>query len=201
MGTTCVRTSLEEVLLVRPQVFEDSRGFFMESYHSARWAGLGLPETFVQDNHSRSARGVLRGLHYQDRRAPMGKLVRCTLGAVLDVAVDIRVDSPTFGTWVMEELSAQNKLQLYCPPGYAHGFLTLTDVAEVQYKCTAYYAPETEGAIIWNDPDVGISWPAGLTPTLSPKDAAAPTLREYLRTPAFVYRGRAPFAEEGHGPT
>lgn len=187
MSTTSTPTALEGVLVIRPQVFEDDRGFFMESYHAARFAELGLPATFVQDNHSRSARGVLRGLHYQDARAPMGKLVRCTLGSVLDVAVDIRAGSPTFGTWVMEELTGDNKLQLYCPPGFAHGFLTTSEVAEVQYKCTAYYAPETEGAIIWNDPDLAIVWPADIAPSLSRKDAAARSLHEYLRDPAFTY--------------
>lgn len=178
---------LAGVLVIEPQVFRDSRGFFLESYHQRDFAAVGLAEAFVQDNHSRSARGVLRGLHYQDMTAPMGKLVRCTQGAIFDVAVDVRVGSPTFGQWVGVELSAENFKQLWVPVGFAHGFVTLSEVAEVQYKCTNFYAPAAEGCIRWDDPQIGISWPVQ-APLLSARDQHAHTLAEYARAPAFTFR-------------
>lgn len=169
-------TRIPDVLLVQPPVFEDARGFFMEVYHADKFAAAGLPSRFVQDNYSRSSRGVLRGLHFQN---PMGqgKLVRVTVGAVFDVAVDIRKGSPSFGRWTGRELSAENKLALYVPPGFAHGFCVLSDVAEFLYKCTDFYAPEYEHGILWSDPDIGIDWPVG-DPILSDKDGAYPRLVE-----------------------
>lgn len=186
MDITVTRSRLEGVLLVDTDFFRDERGFFIENYHRERFREHGLTAEFVQDNHSRSGKGVLRGMHYQDMTAPMGKLVRCTVGAVLDVAVDLRVGSPTFGEWVAEELSEENMRQLYCPPGFAHGFLTLSDTADVQYKCTGLYTPSSEGSVVWNDPEIGIQWPSA-TPVLSKKDSAAPSLAEYRVHPAFTY--------------
>ena len=179
-------TKLEGVLIVEPDCYRDERGFFLESYHRRRYAENGLDYDFVQDNHSRSARGVLRGIHYQDLTAPLGKLVRCSLGSALDVAVDLRAGSPTFARWVAVELSADNARQLMVPVGFGHAFLTLSDWAEVQYKCTGYYASAAEGGVIWNDPDIGVEWPLA-TPTLSKRDAAAITLAQYLRNPAFRF--------------
>jgi len=166
-------TQIADVLLLKPRVFGDSRGFFFESFNEKVFrdaTGVNLP--FVQDNHSRSAKGVLRGLHYQTEN-PQGKLVRVVQGAVFDVAVDIRKDSPTYGQWVGEILSADNKHQLWIPPGLAHGFLVLTDSAEFLYKTTDYYAPQFERCLAWNDPTLNIQWPATDTPPqLSAKDAA-----------------------------
>jgi dTDP-4-dehydrorhamnose 3,5-epimerase len=179
-----IPTKLEGVLLVETSFFRDERGFFLESYSQRRYAAAGIDVTFVQDNHSRSAQGVLRGLHYQDRRAPMGKLIRCTQGSVFDVAVDLRVGSPTFGEWVGVELSAEQMNQVYIPPGFGHGFAALSPVADLQYKCTAYYAPETEGCIAWNDPDIAIRWPVS-APTLSKRDQQGMSLRAYRENPAF----------------
>lgn len=143
----------------------------------------------MQDNHSRSARGVLRGIHYQDMSAPMAKLVRCTAGTIFDVAVDLRVGSPSFGKWFGAELSLENMQQLLVPVGFGHAFLTLSETADVQYKCTGYYSPAAEGTVAWNDPDIGITWPLS-NPTVSPRDRATRTLREYLRNPAFRYDDR-----------
>ena len=167
-----------EPLLIEPQVFSDDRGFFFESFNDRRFEELtGSHVTFVQDNHSRSSRGVLRGLHYQLPPAPQGKLVRVSSGAVFDVAVDIRRSSPTFGAWIGHELSEDNFKQLWIPPGFAHGFLALTDSADVQYKTTEYYAPELDRSLRWDDVEIGISWPLGdVTPIVSPKDQAAPSL-------------------------
>ena len=164
-------TAIPEVLLIEPQVFGDSRGFFYESFNEKRWRErTGLDRTFVQDNHSRSQQGVLRGLHYQIRQ-PQGKLVRVVRGAVIDVAVDIRKSSPTFGQWVAEELNEDNHRQLWVPPGLAHGFLVLSDTADFLYKTTDYYAPEHERCIAWNDPALAIVWPdMGMAPCLSDKD-------------------------------
>jgi len=163
-------TDLPGVLIIEPRVFEDGRGWFFESYHATRYAEAGLPERFVQDNHSRSQAGTLRGLHYQLKH-PQGKLVRCVRGAIFDVAVDVRRGSPTFCKWVGVELSQANKRQLYVPPGFAHGFCVPAVESEVEYKCTDFYHPGDEGGIIWNDPTIGITWPIR-DPILSSKDAA-----------------------------
>ncbi|HFD79169.1 MAG TPA: dTDP-4-dehydrorhamnose 3,5-epimerase [Gammaproteobacteria bacterium] len=179
---------IPEVLLIEPDVFGDRRGFFLESWHRKKYAAAGLDVDFVQDNHSRSGRGVLRGLHYQLQQ-PQGKLVRVVTGKVFDVAVDIRRGSPTFGRWVGVELSGDNHRQLYVPPGFAHGFCVLSDSADFLYKCTDFYAPEYEHGILWNDPDIGIDWP-GADFQVSDKDAANRLLRDMgERLP--VYEGGA----------
>jgi len=157
----------------------------MESWHKRDFAEAGLPYEFVQDSHSRSTYSVLRGLHYQDMRAPIVKLVRCTVGRVFDVAVDLRVSSPTFGQWFGIELTAENKTQLLVPLGFAHGFLTLSDVCEIQYKQTEYYRPEAEGGVAWNDKDIAIDWPLRNPPILSRRDQNQPSLKQYLQNPAF----------------
>ena len=163
-------TKLSGVLVIAPRVFEDSRGFFMESYHRRRFAEFGIQYEFVQDNHSRSQRGVLRGLHYQLRQ-PQAKLVRVTHGRVFDVVADIRRGSPTFGEWFGVELTAENQLQLLAPEGLAHGFLVLSETAEFQYKCSAFYDADDEHGLPWNDPNIGIDWPLdGLDPILSERD-------------------------------
>lgn len=162
------KTKLEGVLLVTPKVFGDDRGFFMETYNQQVAAELGLPSQFVQDNHSKSSYGVLRGLHYQSPQW-QGKLVRTVQGEIYDVAVDIRDGSPTYGEWVGVYLNDENKQQLYVPEGFAHGFCVTSDTAEVVYKCTSLYAPEQEGSLLWNDPDIGIDWPIA-SPNLSTKD-------------------------------
>ncbi len=170
-------TALSEVLLLEPQVFGDDRGFFLESYNKRRFdEAAGRDVSFVQDNHSRSSKGVLRGLHFQLPPNAQGKLIRVIAGAIFDVAVDVRRSSPTFGQWIGEELSAENKRQLWIPEGFAHGFLTLSDTADVLYKASAFYSPADEGSIAWNDPDVAIAWPLDGEPLLSGKDAAAPPL-------------------------
>lgn len=171
-------TAISDVLILEPKVFGDARGFFFESYseHDFQQA-TGLDVKFVQDNHSRSSKGVLRGLHYQLPPHAQGKLVRCVRGAVFDVAVDIRKSSRTFGQWVAVELSEDNHKQLWIPPGFAHGFLTLTDAAEFLYKTTAYYAPACDRGIAWNDPAIDVPWPdVGAPPQLSAKDQGAPSL-------------------------
>jgi dTDP-4-dehydrorhamnose 3,5-epimerase len=170
-------TALPGVLLIEPRVFGDARGFFLESWNRQSFAQAGLDLDFVQDNHSRSARGVLRGLHYQ-LHSPQGKLVRVTQGAVFDVAVDIRRSSPQFGRWVGYELSDTNHRMLWVPPGFAHGFLVLSDSADFLYKCTSLYDPPSDCGIAWNDPAIGIDWPLGGDPLLSAKDAAAPRLAD-----------------------
>ena len=171
-------TRIPDVLILEPQVFGDSRGFFYESFNGNTFAqATGLDVAFVQDNHSRSAQGVLRGLHYQIQN-PQGKLVRCTRGAVFDVAVDIRRTSTTFGQWVGMELSEDNHRQMWVPPGFAHGFVVLTASADFLYKTTDYYAPAFERCIAWNDPTIGIRWPVGITPQLSAKDAGGYLLAE-----------------------
>ncbi len=171
-----VETPLPGLILIEPKVFGDDRGFFLESYNEERYAEAGIVERFVQDNLSLSARGVLRGLHYQ-LPTLQGKLVTVLDGEVFDVAVDIRRGSPQFGKWHAVHLSAANKRQLYVPPGFAHGFVVLSDTALFSYKCTAPYRPMEEGSIRWDDPDLGIAWPID-APTLSAKDAAAPRLDE-----------------------
>ncbi|MYM93705.1 dTDP-4-dehydrorhamnose 3,5-epimerase [Duganella vulcania] len=174
-----IATPLEGLLVLEPRVFGDDRGFFYESFNARRFAELtGVTLPFVQDNHSRSAKGVLRGLHYQIQQA-QGKLVRATAGSVFDVAVDLRKSSPTFGQWYGIELSAENKKQMWIPPGFAHGFVVTSDAAEFLYKTTDYWAPEHERSVLWNDPAIGIEWPAlDAAPLLSAKDQAAVLLAD-----------------------
>jgi dTDP-4-dehydrorhamnose 3,5-epimerase len=171
------RLEIESLVLVEPQLFGDERGFFLEFYKRSDFVRAGIDEHFVQDNHSRSSRGVLRGLHYQKEPRAQGKLVRCLEGSIWDVAVDIRMGSPTYGKWVGRELSGENRLMLYVPPGFAHGFLTLSDSADVLYKCTEEYSPADDRGIIWNDPDIGVAWKM-TDPVLSAKDATHPRLRD-----------------------
>lgn len=171
-----IKTAIPEVLIIEPKVFGDERGFFFESFNQRQFEeAFGYSVNFVQDNHSKSSKGVLRGLHYQKAPHAQGKLVRCVAGEVFDVAVDIRKGSATFGQWVGVHLSGENKRQLWIPEGFAHGFVTLSESAEFLYKTTDYYAPESERVIIWNDSDLGIEWPLGDEPQLSSKDAVAPT--------------------------
>ena len=172
-----------EVLLIEPDVFPDPRGFFMETFHSIKYAEHGLPAVFLQDNHSRSSRGVLRGLHYQLEN-PQGKLVRVVSGEVFDVAVDIRRGSPRFGTWVGAVLSEENQRQMYVPPGFAHGFCTLSERADFLYKCTELYAPGDEYGIAWDDPDIAIEWPK-MDYLISDKDLANPLLSESDHLPEY----------------
>lgn len=178
MDISVTKLKIPEVLLIKPNVFGDVRGFFMESFNSEKLKAHGIDESFVQDNHSRSGKNVIRGLHYQKSR-PQGKLVRVTRGAVFDVAVDIRPASPTFGKFVTQVLSEENFLQMYIPPGFAHGFCTLSDVVDFQYKVTDYWDAEDERGIIWNDPGLTIDWPIGdQEPILSDKDKKFKTLSE-----------------------
>lgn len=175
-----IQTKLKDCVIIEPKVFGDHRGFFLETFQAERYremAGITLP--FVQDNHSRSAKGVLRGLHFQQTK-PQGKLVRVVSGEVYDVAVDIRQDSPSFGQWEGVLLSEENKRQFWVPPGFAHGFVVLSDTADFEYKCTDYYDPSDEGSLIWNDPVLAITWPLE-TPTLSDKDSKAPTFAELFQ--------------------
>jgi dTDP-4-dehydrorhamnose 3,5-epimerase len=174
---------VEGVLIVEPQVHDDDRGFFMECFRADLFAAAGITANFVQMNHSRSTGCVLRGLHFQEPRA-QGKLMRAIRGAIFDVAVDIRKGSPAFGQWTGVELSEANRLQLWIPPGFAHGFCTLSEVVEVSYLMTEYYAPEAEQLIAWNDPDVAIEWPV-LEPTLSARDSAAGKLSEVRALPEY----------------
>ena len=171
-----VETNLPGVLVIEPKVFGDARGFFQETYHEQRYQEMGIKERFVQDNHSRSRKGVLRGLHYQ-LKYPQGKLVRVTQGEVFDVAVDIRQGSPTFGQWYGTTLTGENYRQIYVSPGFAHGFVVLSESADFLYKCTDYYHPEDEGVVAWNDPAIGIAWPLTEV-SLSEKDSAAPDLSD-----------------------
>ena len=171
-----VETSLPEVLILQPKIYGDSRGFFLETYREDILKSAGIDERFVQDNHSRSSRGVLRGLHYQLTEA-QGKLVRVTKGAVFDVVVDVRKDSPTFGKWCGTTLDEKNMHMMYIPPGFAHGFLVLSDIADFIYKCTNYYNPESEWGILWNDPDIDIDWPIEDI-QLSDKDGKNPRLKD-----------------------
>ena len=169
-------TAIPDVLIIEPKVFGDERGFFFESFNQAKFESfIGRQVNFVQDNHSKSVKNVLRGLHYQIQQ-PQGKLVRVVQGEVFDVAVDIRKSSPTFGKWVGEVLSADNKKQLWVPEGFAHGFVVLSEFAEFLYKTTDYYAPEFERSIVWNDPTIAVKWPISGEPTLSAKDQQAKTL-------------------------
>ncbi|MDX7814290.1 dTDP-4-dehydrorhamnose 3,5-epimerase [Aeromonas caviae] len=175
-----IKTAIPDVLIFEPKVFGDERGFFFESFNNKLFEEVvGYPVTFVQDNHSKSSKGVLRGLHYQLPPHAQGKLVRCVAGEVFDVAVDIRKSSPTFGQWVGVHLSGENKRQLWIPEGFAHGFVTLSDTAEFLYKTTNYYVPQSEGSIRWNDPQVGIEWPIN-DMLLSSKDQQGLSLSDYI---------------------
>jgi dTDP-4-dehydrorhamnose 3,5-epimerase len=185
MEIRVVPTALGGVVIVETAFVRDERGFLIESYHQQRYAAHGFAEPFVQDNHSHSRGGVLRGIHYQDLSAPMAKLVRCTGGRVFDVAVDLRAGSSSFGRWIGVELSAENMKQLFVPVGFGHAFLTLSDAADVQYRCTNYYTPSAEGCLAWNDPDIGIEWPLRGAPVMSARDANGMSLRTYLQKPAF----------------
>ena len=184
-----VPTALEGVVIIEPKVFRDARGFFLESYRADRYAAAGLPARFVQDNHSCSAPGTLRGLHYQLQHA-QGKLVRVIRGSIFDVAVDIRRGSPTFGRWVGATLSADNARQFYIPPGFAHGFCVPDQETEVEYKCTDFYAPDDERGIAWNDPTIAIDWPV-TKPLLSEKDRGfQPLSADRKDLPTYEARGR-----------
>lgn len=177
MPFTFEPTDIRDVVLIRPRVFEDERGFFLESYKRSDFVAAGIKEEFVQTNHSFSTKGVIRGLHYQKNPAAHGKLVRAIAGVIFDVAVDIRKGSPTFGKWVGVELSAENKKMLYVPVGFAHGFAVLSDTAEVMYKITNEYCPEADAGIAWDDPAIGIDWRLS-EPVLSDKDRANPLLKD-----------------------
>ncbi len=177
MSFTFKELSLPGVLLITPQVFGDGRGFFVELYKRSEFSNAGLAEYFVQDNCSRSSQHVLRGLHYQKDPAAQGKLVRCLKGRIFDVGVDIRKGSPTYGQWAGIDLSEENKQMLYIPPAFAHGFIVLSDIAEIMYKCTKEYSPEHDRGILWNDPDINIDWRVR-DPILSEKDKALPLLKD-----------------------
>lgn len=173
-----IDTSIPEIKIIEPKVFGDERGFFLETFQTKKYqAVIGENLTFVQDNHSRSSKGVLRGLHFQKTK-PQGKLVRVVTGEVFDVAVDIRKGSPTFGKWEGVLLSGDNKRQFWVPPGFAHGFVVLSDTADFEYKCTDFYDPNDEGAIKWDDPDIAIDWPFDFEPSLSAKDELAGLLKD-----------------------
>ncbi|MGY6038914.1 dTDP-4-dehydrorhamnose 3,5-epimerase [Aeromonas sp. AE23HZ002T15] len=174
-----IRTKISDLFIIEPKVFGDERGFFFESFNQQQFESvIGRAVTFVQDNHSKSSRGVLRGLHYQLPPHAQGKLVRCVTGEVFDVAVDIRKSSPTFGQWFGVNLSAENKRQFWIPEGFAHGFVTLSDTAEFLYKTTAYYSPQSEASIRWNDIDIAIKWPLDFKPQLSSKDLQGVCLKD-----------------------
>ncbi|OQA43016.1 MAG: dTDP-4-dehydrorhamnose 3,5-epimerase [Chloroflexi bacterium ADurb.Bin325] len=179
-------TALPGVLIITPRVFHDARGFFLESYNAEAWRSAGIETAFVQDNHSKSARGTLRGLHFQLPPAAQVKVVRVVRGAAWDVAVDIRVGSPTFGQWVGVELTAENFRQVYVPAGFAHGFCVLSDEAEILYKTSAVYSPAHERGIAWNDPQLAVEWPV-TTPLLSDRDRRAGSLADYLAGTPFIY--------------
>jgi dTDP-4-dehydrorhamnose 3,5-epimerase len=172
-----IRTSIPDLIIIEPKVFGDERGFFMETYHAARYRDeAGITSEYMQDNHSRSSHGVLRGLHFQKTK-PQGKLVRCIFGEIYDVAVDLRKGSPTYGQWEAVTLSAENKRQISVPAGFAHGFQVISEIAEVEYKCTDFYDPGDEGGIAWNDPMLSIPWPVSV-PILSAKDLSHPNLSD-----------------------
>jgi len=172
-------THLNGLVVIQPEVFQDERGFFFEAFREDQFQELGLPTKFVQDNHSRSIKNVVRGLHFQ-WDPPMGKLMRVTYGSAFLVAVDIRIGSPSFGKWYGREVSAENKLQIWAPEGFARGFCVLTDFAEIQYKCTGIYNNKAESGILWNDPEIGIQWPVS-SPILSDKDLRAQTLNQWMK--------------------
>jgi dTDP-4-dehydrorhamnose 3,5-epimerase len=186
MQITVTKTPVESLLVVQPGCVRDERGFTMESYQKQVYLAEGITYEFVQDIHSRSVRNVLRGFHFQDGSAPMAKLVRCTVGTILDVALDLRLGSSTFGQTFAIELSAENQTQLLLPPEFGHGFCTLSEVAEVQYKVSNYYVPRSEGTIAWDDPEVGFAWPIA-APILSRRDQAGTSLAAYRQRPAFVF--------------
>jgi dTDP-4-dehydrorhamnose 3,5-epimerase len=178
---TVTKTPLSGLLVIEPKVFGDERGFFMEFYNRDSFAEIGIKEPFLQDNHSRSAKGVVRGLHYQINPSPMGKLVKCTRGRIFDVGVDVRKGSPTFGKWFGELLTGDNHKMLYLPSGFAHGFMSLEDGTDVIYACTGVYTPKDERAVLWNDPDIGIKWPLELVggkALVSGNDEKNPRLKE-----------------------
>ena len=182
---TFTKTKIEGLIIIEPSVFGDDRGFFMETYSKKVFAENGIDVEFVQDNHSRSTKGVLRGLHFQKPPFAQDKLIRCTRGEVFDVAVDIRKDSPTFGQWEGIILSEENKKMFFIPKGFAHAFLVLSDVADFQYKCSNFYAKETEGGLLWNDPEIKIEWPMTEGLLLSDKDKLWPSISDYKNDPAF----------------
>ncbi len=177
-------TRFQGAVVIEPTRHSDDRGFFAEVYQRARFRDHGLVEELVQDNQSRSTYGVLRGLHYQDMTAPMAKLVRCTHGQILDVLVDLRVGSPSFGQWLTVELTSDNLRMVWVPVGFAHGFVTLSPVADVHYRCSGYHAPAAEHVMAWNDPDLAIEWPIA-DPILSPRDCGGMSLKAYLEAPSF----------------
>ncbi len=181
-------TALPDVIVIEPVVHGDERGFFVETYRESVLADLGITDHFVQDNHSRSSRGVIRGLHAQGGAHPQAKLVRCVRGAIRDVVVDIRIGSPTFGRWEARELDDERGLQLYCPVGFAHGFQVLSDVADVVYRCSEYYAPEDERSIAHDDPAIGIEW-ADIPATVSDRDQQAPSLEQVATELGFRWQG------------
>lgn len=184
MTPSLIPTPLANLVIVEIDYSRDERGFLIEAWHQRDFSAAGLDISFVQENHSRSAHKVLRGLHYQDLTAPMAKLLRCTVGRIFDVAVDLRPSSATFGKWFGVELSADNQRQLYVPVGFAHGFATLSDFAEVQYKQTGFYTPSSEGTLTWNDPDIGVDWPF-TDPILSKRDQSGMSFKAYCAKPAF----------------
>lgn len=175
-----IKTTIDGVLLVKPKIFGDARGYFVETWQKERYEDCGIALPFVQDNHSESSKGILRGLHFQ-KKHPQGKLVMVSYGEVFDVAVDIRENSPTFGKWYGAILNQENQNQLWIPPGLAHGFVVLSDFAHFHYKCTDYYHPNDEGSIRWNDPDLGIDWPIDFEPVLSDKDSKAPWFKDFRK--------------------
>jgi dTDP-4-dehydrorhamnose 3,5-epimerase len=175
------QTGLRDLVIITPEIFKDDRGFFTESYRKDKFTGFGIDQEFVQDNHSRSAKGVVRGLHFQ-WEPPMGKLMRVTQGSAFLVAVDIRTGSPTFGRWYGVEATVENRKQVYAPAGFARGFCVLSDYAEIQYKCTGIYSNKAESGILWNDPAIGIEWPVK-APILSRKDEVAQTLEQWSQKP------------------
>ena len=179
------KLEIEDVILVTPKVFGDSRGFFMESYQKSAFEKNGISNDFSQDNHSKSTKGVLRGLHYQTNPKAQAKLVRCSRGKILDVAVDIRKDSPTFGKWVGEVLSEENKNMLYIPAGFAHGFVVLSDEAELLYKTSNEYSPENDRGVRWNDPDINVKWGIDFEPLISEKDSKQPFLKDIKEEDLF----------------
>jgi dTDP-4-dehydrorhamnose 3,5-epimerase len=184
MKLSVSQTPLSGVVVIDTDCFADERGHFYESWNLRDFRAAGLDLVFVQESHSRSRARVIRGLHYQDMTAPVGKLVRCTMGEVFDVAVDLRAGSETFGRWFGVQLTGENRRQIFIPAGFAHGFQALTQTVEVQYKQTAFYAPSAEGTIAWNDADIGVAWPLA-DPIVSPRDGRGMLLSEYVRAPAF----------------